>query len=242
MRAHPAAASRSSCRASTSAAATTRLGYLPCALRQLVSSNGRIGRCPAGWPNGNVRAAAGKAGNEAATCQVLLPAGRTTCARDPTQPPCWIPPLIFFGLATLFSAVILKNRRRIPSATEALEAEEVAPCPEQDPRSYQRALARSRQAAYVTKAMAYSKAGEPARAFMELARALSENSVCRSPLRDGHHTKDELVELYKLHIKYSEVPPNFATLLQMQELLGLDQDEAERIELEVLQAPGAFSI
>lgn len=165
-----------------------------------------------------------------------------SCCRDPTQGPCWIPPLVFFGLATLFSAVILKNRKRKAAVTEELDEQLLQPSPEQDPRSYQRALARSRQAAYVTKAVAFSKAGEPTRAYMELARALAENSVCRAPLLDGHHSKDELFDLYKLHIKYSEVPSNFATLLQLQEMLALDQEEAEKIELAILQAPGAFSI
>ncbi|GLC53943.1 hypothetical protein PLESTB_000890300 [Pleodorina starrii] len=173
---------------------------------------------------------------------ILVPSNSRTCTRDYTQPPCWIPPLIVFGLATLFSAVILKNRKRKPAVTETDEVLPVPPSPQQDPRSYQRALARTRQAAHITKAIAFLKTGEPARAYMELGRALAENSICRSPLLDGHHTKAELVDLYKLHLQNAEVPPNFATLLQLQEMLGLGQEEAEKIELEVMHTPGAFSI
>ncbi len=173
---------------------------------------------------------------------MVIPTGRVCCARDPTQPPCWIPPLIVVGLATLFSAVILQNRKRKPAVRETDEVMLIPPSPQQDPRSYQRALARTRQAAHVTKALAFLKAGEPARAYMELGRALSENSICRSPLLDGHHSKEELVELYKLHLKNTEVPPNFATLLQLQEMLGLNQEEADKIELDIMQSPGAFMI
>ncbi|KXZ41835.1 hypothetical protein GPECTOR_267g691 [Gonium pectorale] len=165
-----------------------------------------------------------------------------SCGRDPTQPPCWIPPFIVFGLATLFSAVILKNRQRKPAVTETDELQPIPPKPEQDPRSYQRALAQTRQDAAVTKAIAFLKTGEPARAYMELGRALAENSICRSPLAAGYHSKADVVELYKLHLLNAEVPPNFATLLQLQEMLGLGQEEAEKIELDVMQTPGAFSI
>lgn len=149
------------------------------------------------------------------------------------------------GLATLFSLVILQKRERKSSVKEADEAllASILPNPEQDPRAYQRALAKTRQAAHITAAIAFDKAGEPARALMELQRALQENSICRSPLLSGHHSVSDLADLYKLHIKSSEEqPPAFATLLQLQELLGIAQDEAEKMELEVLQAPGAFNI
>ncbi|KAG2491807.1 hypothetical protein HYH03_009967 [Edaphochlamys debaryana] len=204
-------------------------------------------RCPAvarpqrPQQSGRRAALAVRAGQEAV--QLIPTRSPVTCsARDPTQPPCWIPPLIVFGLATLFSAVILKNRKRKAAVTETDEVLTIPPSPEQDPRAYQRALARTRQGAAVTKALAFLKTGEPARAYTELGRALAENSICRSPLLGGHHSKTELVELYKLHLQNAEVPPNFATLLQLQEMLGLQQDEAEKIELEVMQTPGAFSI
>lgn len=136
--------------------------------------------------------------------------------------------------------------------------------------------------------------------MVELHRALEENGVCRSPLLDGHHSKQEasnatlrrrtyalhthgflhalvyiqhpsvplptlnlppparspqrplplphvagrvqLVGLYQLHIQHTEVPPNFAVLLQLRELLGLGTAEAEQIEADVLHQAEAFSI
>ncbi|PNH07443.1 hypothetical protein TSOC_006114 [Tetrabaena socialis] len=199
-------------------------------------------RCPLRHQGRAARSLQAVAGHSASTTTTQLIPTSPITTRDPTQPPCWIPPLIVFGLATLFSAVILKNRRRKPAVNETDELLPIPPSPNQDPRSYQRALARTRQAAAVTKALAFLKTGEPARAYMELGRSLSENSICRSPLLDGHHGKEELVELYKLHLHNAEVPPNFATLLQLQEMLGLNQEEAEKIELDVMQTPGAFSI
>jgi hypothetical protein len=52
----------------------------------------------------------------------------------------------------------------------------------------------------------------------------------------------QLVGLYKLHIENTEVPPNFAVLLQLRQMLGLDADTAEQIEDTVLQQSQAFSI
>jgi hypothetical protein len=34
---------------------------------------------------------------------------------------------------------------------------------------------------------------------------MEENAVCRTPLLDGHHTSEELEDLYRLHIKHTEV-------------------------------------
>jgi hypothetical protein len=78
--------------------------------------------------------------------------------------------------------------------------------------------------------------------MVELHLALEENSVCRSPLLQGHQTHDELTGLYQLHIQNTEVPPNFAVLLQLRELLGLGADEAEELEKQVLKEAEAFSI
>ena len=50
------------------------------------------------------------------------------------------------------------------------------------------------------------------------------------------------MSLYQLSIRSGEVPPNWATLLQLQELLGISQDEAERLELEVVESNASFSI
>jgi hypothetical protein len=50
------------------------------------------------------------------------------------------------------------------------------------------------------------------------------------------------VALYKLHLKYTEMPPSFPLLLQLRELLGIGGAEAEQIETEVLQEGCCFSI
>ncbi|KAI8467589.1 MAG: hypothetical protein J3K34DRAFT_523577 [Monoraphidium minutum] len=116
------------------------------------------------------------------------------------------------------------------------------PRPDADPRAYQMALARTRQALDVQKAVAYMKAGEPSRAMVELHRALEENAVCRSPLLDGHQTRADLRDLYRLHLLNTAAPYNFATLLQLRELLGVGVDEAETLERDVVEAGAAFSI
>lgn len=77
---------------------------------------------------------------------------------------------------------------------------------------------------------------------MELHLALEENSICRSPLLKGHQSQEELTGLYRLHIQNTEVPPNFAVLLQLRELLGLGAAEAEELEQQVLKEAEAFSI
>lgn len=114
--------------------------------------------------------------------------------------------------------------------------------PDADPEAYQKALARSRQRQCINRAVGYMNAGDPARAVVEIARALQENSCCRSPLLDGAHPKSELLDIYRLHLKHTEVPASFATLLQLQELLGISQAEAEEVEAQVMRATGAFNI
>jgi hypothetical protein len=99
------------------------------------------------------------------------------------------------------AVLILKARRPKAAVAETDELKSAAPAPEQDPRAYQRALAHTRQGAAIAKALAFLRTGEPARSYMELNRALSENSICRSPLLAGAHAKPELVELYKLHLQ-----------------------------------------
>jgi len=116
-----------------------------------------------------------------------------------------------------------------------------APLHPEDPRHHQRVLAKTRQAANIQNAATYQKAGEITKAMLELSKALNNNSVCRTPAMVMLSPED-LAGLYRLHITNTEHPPNFATLLQLQEMLGLSQEEAERVEIEVLQTPGAFAI
>lgn len=80
------------------------------------------------------------------------------------------------------------------------------------------------------------------RAMVEMHLALEENAICRCPLLQGHQTRDELTGLYQLHIQNTEVPPNYAMLLQLRQLLGLGRDEAEDLEKQVLKEAEAFSI
>lgn len=104
------------------------------------------------------------------------------------------------------------------------------------------ALARTRQATAVHRAIGFMNAGSSTRAMVELRRALHENSVCRSPLLSKNHSKKELENLYRLHLQNAEVPSDFATLLQLRAMLQLDFEEAERIEAEVMQQGAAYSI
>lgn len=79
--------------------------------------------------------------------------------------------------------------------------------------------------------------------MVELGRALHENETCRSPLLDGHHTREQLSELYVLFVQNSPtVPPPFAHLLQLRVMLGLGEEVAEELEAQALREAAAFSI
>lgn len=150
--------------------------------------------------------------------------------------PIVIAAALSFGPAYFFKIKAESTRK------QQLEPWPEIPRPDADPKAYQMALARTRQALDVQKAVSYMKSGEPSRAMVELHRALDENAVCRSPLLDGHQTREELRDLYKLHLLNTAVPHSFATLLQLRELLGLSAQEAEDIEVLVLETGSAFSI
>lgn len=111
---------------------------------------------------------------------------------------------------------------------------------ELDPE-YKMALARTRQATAIHRAIGFLNTGSRARAHVEVRRALHQNSLCRAPLLNTGHSKAELAELYRLHLQQSEVPADFGTLLQLRALLDLDFEDAERIEREVAEQ-SAFSI
>lgn len=111
-----------------------------------------------------------------------------------------------------------------------------------DGREYKMALARTRQAVAVHKAMQFNEQGNPARAMVELRRALQENSIVREPLLNARYEKQEVMDLYQMHLQNSEVPAKFSTLLQLRELLDIDGQTAEALEAEVMQSGSAFSI
>lgn len=156
----------------------------------------------------------------------------------------WGTPILITGAISVGVAVFLKTLAHKSQSFKAELGESVfpLPVPEADPKAYQMALARSRQCMYVSKAVVHMKAGDPARAMVELGRALHENSTCRSAMLDGRYTKEELMDLYRLHLKNGPVPPSFATLLQLREMLSLSTAESEKVEEEVMSAGEAFSI
>uniref|UniRef100_A0A383V8S7 Uncharacterized protein n=1 Tax=Tetradesmus obliquus TaxID=3088 RepID=A0A383V8S7_TETOB len=155
-------------------------------------------------------------------------------------PTCRIP-VTLTAIAAIAAAYWFKRQAQEPGK-KLPEPWPEMPNPSTDPVAYQKALARTRQAQDVQRAVGFMNSGERARAMVELHKALEENAVCRSPLLDGHQTRNELVGLYSLHIENTEVPPNFAVLLQLRQMLGLDADTAEQIEEEVLRQSQAFSI
>ncbi|GBF93333.1 hypothetical protein Rsub_06371 [Raphidocelis subcapitata] len=152
-------------------------------------------------------------------------------------------PLVAMAATTFGAAYFYKIKaEKAKPQQQQLEPWPEIPRPDADPRAYKLALARTRQALDVQRAVAYMKAGEPARAMVELHRALDENAVCRSPLLDGHQTRADLRDLYKLHLLNTAVPHSFAKLLQLRELLGISNQEAEDIEVDTLEEGTAFSI
>lgn len=98
------------------------------------------------------------------------------------------------------------------------------------------------QEAFVRKALAYQRSAETNRCYSQVRNALKENCICRSPLTEGAHPRSELVELYRLFVRMSDVQLAYPLLLQAQEMLGLSHADSEQVELEVLQTPGPFSI
>lgn len=111
-----------------------------------------------------------------------------------------------------------------------------------DGREYRMALARTRQAVSVQRAVGFLNAGNIARSMVELRRALHENSICRAPLINTSHSQTELQQLYKMHLRNSTVPSDFATLLQLRTLLHLDFEEAEKIERDIMEQSSAYNI
>lgn len=155
---------------------------------------------------------------------------------------CWTAPAAILGIASICTALILKSKHIKATTREEAPAQPTTPSSD-DERQYQRALARTRQATHISKSLGLLKMGDVSKAYMELQLALAENQICRSACLVGNHSKDEFLDLYRLHIKsQSEVPPQFSTLLQLKEMLGISGDEAERVEAEVMQTPGAFCI
>lgn len=160
-------------------------------------------------------------------------------------PPSSLTPIFLVSGVSILAIVAVMSRVFRPARTTEkvpVEAFEVAPAPQHDPQAYTRALARSRQSCCIQKAVAFMKGGSTARAMVELVKALNENNIARSQYVCTHTTPVDLLELYRMHIQNTEFPPNFATLLQLREMLGIAKDQADLLEKEALQTPSAFSI
>ena len=107
------------------------------------------------------------------------------CDGPTCRAPLFLTAALTLGAAWWFKLQAVKpSAVRLGARTKAEPWPDV-PNPAADPRAYQLALARTRQAVYVQNAVALMKAGEPSRAMVELGRALDENALCRSPLLDG---------------------------------------------------------
>lgn len=137
-------------------------------------------------------------------------------------------PLFFTSLlvGTVVAWRVIAVKKRI---------EEKKKLQEQDPRAYTMALARTRQAIYVQRSIGFMNTGNPARALVEVERALKENAICRSPLLSLRYSDEEIGKLFRLHLQNSDFPPEYATLLQLREMLNIDPDDADRIEMEVME-------
>lgn len=104
------------------------------------------------------------------------------------------------------------------------------------------ALARTRQAVAVHKAIGFLHSNNIARAMVELRRALHENSVCRAPVLSSQLGKDQIEGLYRMHLQQTSPPADFAVLLQLRTMLDLDFDVAEKLERDVMEQGSAYSI
>ncbi|DBA75971.1 hypothetical protein WJX79_006400 [Trebouxia sp. C0005] len=112
----------------------------------------------------------------------------------------------------------------------------------QDSKDFKAAVARTRQAVSVQKAIGFMDASSPAKAIVELKHALEENGIARGPLLTNKYDKNDRLRLYQLHLQNTEMPPNFAILLQLREMLAISEKDAEQLETEVFDSGSAFSI
>jgi len=52
----------------------------------------------------------------------------------------------------------------------------------------------------------------------------------------------QIRDLYQLHVRSTNVPPNYAVLLQLRDMLELPARDAKALEAEVLGSGASFSI
>ncbi|CAL8466788.1 g6324 [Coccomyxa elongata] len=109
-------------------------------------------------------------------------------------------------------------------------------------KEYNLALARTRQAMAVHRAIQYMNFGSPARAIVEVQRALQENSTARCPVLSAQYDGEDMNRLYRLHLENTEMPAKYSVLLQLREMLDIKEADAEKLEQEVLGSSSSFSI
>ncbi|KAK9840902.1 hypothetical protein WJX84_009995 [Apatococcus fuscideae] len=113
--------------------------------------------------------------------------------------------------------------------------------PEESAEEYEQALASTRQAVAVLKAIGFMHACDAARTMVELRRAMQQNAIARVPLRQQAHETQELLGLYRTYLRNSEMPAPLDSLRQLQHLLTIQRPEAAKAEQEVM-SQAAFSI
>ncbi|KAL3153812.1 hypothetical protein ABBQ32_013393 [Trebouxia sp. C0010 RCD-2024] len=146
---------------------------------------------------------------------------------------------IALGLVA-FLAIRQATKKR-PAARPA-ESPQMSQGHHQDSKDFKIAVARTRQAVSVQKAIGFMDASSPAKAIVELKHALEENGVARGPLLSTNTDKNDRLRLYRLHLQNTEMPPNFATLLQLREMLAIPEEDAEQLETDIFESGSAFSI
>lgn len=150
----------------------------------------------------------------AQSVSVAEPSAGTQCAGGL---PCWAAPAIIFGCtATLLLAFAGRKTQKPPydPLNTVMKAQDDCQGTE-DTVLQQRSQARARMSAHIARAVDLCRRGENIKAQQQLLLALSENDLCRAAPLDGTHSKDEMGDLYRLHIRYTEATPCSGTLHQV---------------------------
>jgi len=164
----------------------------------------------------------------------------------PVSLPLWQKGIGIALIASVAGLLLVKqltnNKRDNSGEADSLQDLQGSQDIRQDSKDFKAAVARTRQAVSVQKAIGFMDASSPAKAIVELKHALEENGIARGPLLTNKYDKNDRLRLYQLHLQNTEVPPNFAILLQLREMLAISEMDAEQLETEVFDSGSAFSI
>lgn len=162
----------------------------------------------------------------------------------PVSLPLWQKGLGVAAISAAVGFLIAKQltKKKHDSSTESSDKTQESKGSHHESKDFKAAVARTRQAVSVQKAIGFMDASSPAKAMVELRHALEENGIARGPLLNNKYDKHDRLRLYRLHLQNTEVPPNFAILLQLREMLAISESDAEQLETEVLESGSAFSI